>query len=276
MTGHLHFRPATTASLEELAEQFNAAFAGYFYPQQVTAALLSRRLRDRQIDLQSSLLAFEGEKFAGLALLALRGSEGWCGGFGIVPEFRGRGRARELMAEFVTRARECGVKRLSLEVLTRNTAARRLYERAGLKVTRDLLILKRPPDLRGPQQAGELKEVEPPLLLRHFVRLHTVRPSWQRDLASLLGADNVRGLCLGEASAPDAYALFVVRPGGRTIVIDLAACDEESANALCEGVCGMEGTLELVNEPEGSPFVAALLSRGFLETDRQHEMACEL
>jgi GNAT superfamily N-acetyltransferase len=272
----LHFKSATSVSLEELAERFNAAFAGYFYTQQVTAAMLARRVRFEQIDLQSSLLAFEGEKFAGLALLALRGSEGWCGGFGIVPESRGRGRAKELMTEFIARARECGVKRLSLEVLTRNTAARRLYERAGMKVTRDLLVLKRPAEPARPKRPRGLKEVEPSLLLRHFEQLHTVRPSWQRDLASLLAADNVRGLCLGEADAPEAYVLFSVRPDDRTILLDLAAAGCESANALCERICEMEGTLEVVNEPERSPFVTALLSRGFVETDRQHEMACDL
>ena len=40
MKGSLHFKSAATLSLEELADAFNAAFAGYFYPQQKTAASL--------------------------------------------------------------------------------------------------------------------------------------------------------------------------------------------------------------------------------------------
>src|SRR3954453_6853483 len=143
MKGTLNFIPATHVSLAELAEFFNPPFAGYFYPQQKTAMSLAQRVRHEQLALQHSLLAYKDEKFVGLALLGLRGSDGWCGGFGIVPELRGRGLASELMREFMARARGCGVKRLSLEVLARNTPARRLYESAGMHITRDLLILER-------------------------------------------------------------------------------------------------------------------------------------
>ena len=276
MGNSLHFKSAAATSLEELAEAFNAAFAGYFYPQQMNASTLARRVRCEQIDLQHSLLAFEGEDFVGLALLGIRGSRGWCGGFGIVPERRGRGCASELMIEMVARARLCGVKRLSLEILARNMPARRLYERAGMRVTRDLLVLARSGEINPTQSLKELNEVEPTLLLRHFWRLHAQPPAWQRDLASLMATDNVRGLCLGEAFAPEAYALTVARSDGDTHLIDLAAADEKRANALCAGLVKLPGRLRVVNEPEDSLFSAALVAHGFVETDRQHEMACEL
>src|SRR5947199_8610287 len=105
MKGSLHFKSAATLSLEELADAFNEAFAGYFYPQQKTAASLAQRVRHEQLALQHSLLAFEGEEFVGLALLGLRGAKGWCGGFAVVPERHGRGIASELMNEFRARAR---------------------------------------------------------------------------------------------------------------------------------------------------------------------------
>jgi RimJ/RimL family protein N-acetyltransferase len=276
MAASLHFKSAQAFSLEELAASFNRAFAGYFYPQRMTAATLARRVRCEQIDLEHSLLAFEGEQFVGIALLAIRGAHGWCGGFAIVPEARGRGCATALMKEFVARARRCGAKRLSLEVLARNTAARRLYEQAGMKVTRDLLVLERPPEINPPKPLKELKEAEAALLLRHFTRLHAQPPAWQRDLAALLATDNVRGLCLGEMDLPEAYALTNARADGGTQLIDLAAADEECADALCAGLMKLPGRLRLVNEPEGSLFVRPLLARGFVETDRQYEMACEL
>jgi ribosomal protein S18 acetylase RimI-like enzyme len=276
MKGTLKFIPATHVSLEELAELFNAAFAGYFYPQQKTADSLAQRVRHEQLALQHSLLAYEDKNFVGLALLGQRGSDGWCGGFGIVPELRGRGLASELMREFMARARGCGVKRLSLEVLARNTPARRLYERAGMQITRDLLILERAGEMSLRKNLKELKEAAPKFLLSHFERLHKEPPAWQRDLAALLVTGNMRGLCLGEMSAPRAYALFIARPDGIIHLIDLAAMDSEDANALSAGITQLPGKLKIINEPEDSLFAAALTLNGFQETDRQHEMACEL
>ncbi len=274
----LNFKPASSVSLDGLAAAFNAGFAGYFYPPQMTVEILARRVRMEHLDLQSSLLVDAEEKFVGLALLGLRGREGWCGGFGIAPEFRGRGFAHQVMAEFVARARGCGVKKLRLEVLTRNTPAICLYEHAGMRVTRDLLILerKRDSELSATNRLQELKEAGPEDLLRHFERLHGWPMAWQRDFPSLLSADGLHGVYLGDRGAPDAYALLVTRPDGITQVIDLGAADEEHADMLSAGIAQRCGALRVVNEPEESLFIDALMAHGFTEQERQHEMVCEL
>jgi hypothetical protein len=181
-----------------------------------------------------------------------------------------------LMREFMARARGCGAKRLSLEVLARNTPARHLYERAGMHITRDLLILERAGEITLRKNLKELKEAAPKFLLSHFERLHKEPPAWQRDLAALLVTDNVRGLCLGEMGAPHAYALFIERPDGIVHLIDLAATDTERANALSTEIAKLPGKLKVINEPEDSLFAAALTLNGFQETDRQHEMMCAL
>lgn len=272
----LNYMPAASVSLETLADAFNAAFAGYFYPSQLDGAKLSRRVRLEQIDLQHSLLAYDDAQLVGLALLGIRGSQGWCGGFGIVPEYRGRGCAKELLSAHFAEARGCGLKKLSLEVLTQNTPAIRLYKRAGMSITRDLLILERTLASGVAENAQELKAAEPPRLLRHFERLHTWLPAWQRSFISLLSAEEVRGVYLGDAGMPDAYALLVARPDGIMQVLDLAAMDATAAHALAAGLAHRCGALRVVNEPEESLFIAALSANGFAEMDRQHEMSCEL
>jgi GNAT superfamily N-acetyltransferase len=272
----LTFKSAATLSLERLAEAFNAAFAGYFYPQSLTGETLARRARLEQLDLHHSLLAYVGEEYAGISLLGIRGLAGWCGGFGIVPEFRGRGLARELMQEFAAEARRCNLKRLSLEVLARNIAARHLYESAGMSVTRDLLILERARAAEASAQTMKLAEAAPEILLRHFARLHACSPAWQRDLPSLLTTDGVRGFYLGERDAPRAYALLVSKAEGSAHLLDLAAETEAAARELCAGLCELPYTLRSVNEPSDGLFAQALIAHGFDEKDRQHEMACEL
>jgi hypothetical protein len=93
---------------------------------------------------------------------------------------------------------------------------------------------------------------------------------------SLLSAEEVRGFYLGGHAMPDAYALLVARPDGIIQVLDLAAVDEACADALAAGIAFRCGALRVVNEPSESLFIAALMKHGFVEADRQHEMACEL
>jgi GNAT superfamily N-acetyltransferase len=277
MQSPLIFKNASSISLVDLASAFNAGFEGYFYPPQMTAEILSRRVRMEHIDLQLSFLADVGGTFAGFALFSLRGREAWCGGLGVVPNFRGRGVAKQLMLELFSRARKRGVTKIRLEVLTKNTSAIRLYERVGLKVTRDLLILERTRDAeRVARDSNELYDAEPDALLPHFERLHSWRHAWQREFATIVSADKLHGVYVGDKNKPDAYALVVTRPDGLTQVIDLAASTAKHARAIAAGIAERYGAMRVVNEPEESLFIDALKAHGFVEADRQYEMSCEI
>ena len=59
------------------------------------------RVRNEQLDLYRSVALMMGDRPAGQATLALRGERAWCGGFGIVPEFRGQRLGPPLFAELV-------------------------------------------------------------------------------------------------------------------------------------------------------------------------------
>jgi len=268
----LRFVAAAEVSLAEYAAALTSSFRGYQFAVSMDAAGLARRVRLEQYDLENSLLAYDGAEVAGIAALAVRGFRGWVAGFAVVPEQRGRGRGRELLSALLARARAAGLGRLSLEVLARNTAARRLYEGAGMRVERDVFIMERAGGRTGP---GTLQEAAPDELLQHFARLHAVRPAWQRDLPSLL-VGKLRGLRMGEPARPHAYALLGLPKDDGTYLSDLAASDADAARALSEALDGVAGTLKIVNEPEHSPFVGPLLARGFVETDRQHEMHLSL
>jgi ribosomal protein S18 acetylase RimI-like enzyme len=267
----LKFASAASVSLAEYAAAFTAGFQGYQFPVSMDAGALARRVRFEQYDLENSLLAYDGAGLAGVAALAVRGDAGWVAGFGVVPAWRGAGVGREMFAALLERARACGLRRLSLEVLAPNTAARRLYESAGMRVARDLLIMER----AGGGGGTPLQEDAPAGLLAHFARLHAVPPAWQRDLPSLLVA-NLRGFRVGPADAPRAYALAGRAPDGSTYLSDLAAADADAARELCAGLAGLAPVLKIVNEPADGLFAAPLLEGGFVETTRQHELRMDL
>ncbi len=273
----VRFVSAATVSLEAYAAAFTSAFEGYPVAISVDATWLARRVRYEQHDLLNSLVVFDGTEVAGMAVLGVRGPRGWVGGFGVVPRWRGRGLARRLMSELVARARAAGLHSLSLEVLAGNTAALRLYERAGMRVTRDLLVLERPAEWKAPATPRVAAPQEAPAagLLEHFTRLHREAPAWQREPASLLTA-KLRGLYLGPRSRPRAYALVKYTAEGDAHLSDLAAADARQARAMCAALGRLGCALKVQNEPERSPYVAPLLEHGFAEVLRQHEMTMEL
>ncbi|HEV2912011.1 MAG TPA: GNAT family N-acetyltransferase [Pyrinomonadaceae bacterium] len=280
MADKLRIISAATASMEQVASAFNAAFEGYFHPMMLTGERLARRTRFEHLDIHHSLLAYDAaDELAGMALLGLRGEVGWVGGFGITLKSRGRGLAHELMRALVAEARSCHVRLLTLEVLQQNLAAARLYESAGMRTARELLILERNGARREaapPAHVAPLAEGAPAELLRHFHRLHLQPPAWQRDLPALLVMDGLRALYLGERDSPDAYALFRAWPDGMTYIVDLAARGSEYAAALCAGLDHVGGALRIINEPETSIFNAPLMAHGFAETDRQRELIMAL
>lgn len=275
MTAALRIISAASVTLEQLAAAFNASFAGYFYPMRLTGELLSWRVRAEHLELARSLIAYEGDELVGMALLGVRHDVGWVGGFGITEPYRGQGRAQQLMSPLIEAARAGGVRLLTLEVLQQNLAAIRLYERAGMRRARELIIYERTPQAAS-SRTGQLKQATPGELLRHFHRLHLQPPAWQRDLASLLVLDNMRALYLGSSDLPDAYVLLRDAPNGKTHLVDLAAAREESADALCAGLAEVQGSLRVINEPESSIFCAALEAHGFVATARQLEMVMAL
>src|SRR6185369_5737561 len=91
-----HFPRASSLTLAALADLYTRAFGDYFYPAHVTAAELASRIPAEQLLLDHSPLLCVDATPVGLALLGLRGERACCGGFGIVPDQRGRGLALPL------------------------------------------------------------------------------------------------------------------------------------------------------------------------------------
>ncbi len=275
MAETIAFTPASALSLEALADLFTRSFEAYFYPGVTTPQVLARRVVTENIDLlRSAVLLADGEP-AGVALLARRAQQAWCGGLGVVMDRRGRGMARQLTAEMIRQAREGGARTLTLEVLTRNSAALRVYEAAGMAITRRLLVLAWRLDAEQPPEGPTLGAADPEaLVMGHFAAFHPARAAWQRAPAALLSQPDLRGLTLHQGGALAAYALVTGDDALR--LIDLGARDEPSARQLILGLQACASSITSINEPADSALTPAFLRAGFVVADEQHELRLEL
>ena len=293
---------ASTVTTDALVEAWNAAYAGYFVDVSRDATGLRAHVEAGSIDLGRSVVLRDGGRPIALSLLGARpvdtsddavGERGWIGGFGVAPSHRGHGVAGRLIDEQLDVARRSGVAFVDLEVLTQNWA-RRVYERAGFTVRRRLLVLSGPldptttagdtPDPPGWLLTSRATEVE--ASVRGMAAISGChRAPWGREPTHLgLDADVVvLSTGPGSGTVPqagdEADGILLLRPlPERVAVLAAAARDDRAAHRLARGLAREYAgtTCRVVNEPEGSPLVAALGAVGMVEELAQHEMRVEL
>jgi len=270
----LEYVSAAGLSAADLGGLLVAAFAGYRYPPAPDpAASMAERLETEDLDTAASVVALDGAtRRVGISLLAVRGEDSWCGGFGLVPAVRGQGHAARMMAEQARRAAEAGAVRLRLEVLEGNIPALRAYATAGFERVRDVGLWRH--DGRARRRGADLPTVPSADGADARARFAGVRHTWQREPATLRRLAGRPGTVA--AVWDGAAALWRSAPWGGTQLLGVAAVGAEEAAAALEAlVGGLPTPVVLFNEPTGTPVDAVLAETGFVRYDRQHELALE-
>jgi ribosomal-protein-alanine N-acetyltransferase len=232
--------PASSVERAVHAAVFNEGYSDYLVPFHIDEAALANIVDVWDVDLHRSRIALQAGEPVGFANLAVRGSDSWIGGVGVVPSARRQGIARMLMEAVIEEAPGS----VSLEVIEENVAASTLYEQLGFVDTRLLEVWSLPEVAEVP-----LRSVEPsPLGQRDL--------PWQR----------------ADASLPADYERLEVDGGAMLIkggnVLQLEARDLDAATALLSR--GKQ--LTFVNVPEGDVASAALALLGGELRLRQREM----
>lgn len=260
----------------QLAEMHTASFSGYFFPHVLTPEASADFWRVHQIDANLSVVMHDQDgAFVGMARMGRRGQRGWCGGFGIAPEFRGSGASKLLAAQMVQAGRDAGLATLQLEVLTQNIRAIKLYEWAGFVSQRRLIGIELATDALPAGADIQTETAATEALLPWLAGAE--RPCWDRELATLLTM-RVEAL-LAPGAAGRMNGVIVRRTGERaqvqTVVLQSDLTDAELA-ALLRRAAGNAAKIQVSNEPEASPFLTCCRRLDFAEFFSQYEMLLTL
>lgn len=259
----LDVRSFADLALARRVEALNRVFEGYVLPFTMSAEQFALHVASNSVVLEASPVFIEDGEIAAAALLAIRGSRSWIGGFGVAPEQRKRGVGRRLLERTMDAARERGARAMQLEVLENNPGAIALYESGAFVRTRRLLSFR---TILHERDGGDLREV-PVRELLDAVR-QADPPCWQRDPQSLLHQPELYGFVGGGAGV-------AVRRGGALGQLSFAgAGSAEAFYALVQGLaarCAIE-QLVLFNEPEGSPVCGWAQEAGWPMPFAQFEM----
>lgn len=272
MTNRWRVRQSVTA------DDLNASFRGEVYGERpaMTAARFREHVERNDIDLARSRRWTVRGALSGMVLLAFRGARAWVGGFGVVPEFRGRGLGRRYVRQALAIARASGVTSVELEVLVHNAPAIGLYERAGFATIDELVVWERGP-LRPAAEADPAPRTWAYDAAEIAALARAPASCWQREPRSVAAAAPFEALFVGAPGSPDAYSF--VRRTDRASLVDARAQDAESASALLAALDAAAGTtaLALVNEPARGPLHDALEAHGrWRAFARQYRMRVQL
>jgi ribosomal protein S18 acetylase RimI-like enzyme len=269
--------PSTPASALEpavLAALLSEVYSDYPVPMQVNEGVLAFMVEAFDLDLDASPVAWRDGRPVGVALLGVRGDQGWVGGMGVVPAARRARLGEGLMHELIGAARARGVRTLRLEVLESNAAARALYVKLGFRDTRRLEVWA----WTGEPPAGaRLARAEAPAEARRRIAAARSAPEpWQRADETVDRLD-VSTPALRAVGVPGGDAVYRVTDG-RASVLQLHAAGEAEAGVLLDTIRLRDGvrSLRFLNLVAGTPAAAALRARGATCEVTQVEMALEI
>lgn len=136
--------------LDELIDVQNEIFSDYIIPMKSSRSFFLDFISSVGGDLKNVIVASVDGRMVGYVNPVVDGREGWIGGVGVVPSFRGRGIGRKLMRHGEELCQSKGVTELFLEVIEGNLRAQRMYRRLGYATTRKFLTAEgRPARFRG-------------------------------------------------------------------------------------------------------------------------------
>jgi ribosomal protein S18 acetylase RimI-like enzyme len=267
---------ASRFDLETLARLYTRTFEGYFYPAVITPAMLASFIHVEDLDLDlSPVLTVHGELVA-FATVGLRGKAAYCRGFGVIPEFRGKGLANALCDAMLQQARRAHAVKMTLGVLIENQGAVKTYLRGGFKPARELHSVEwKRTDHSIRAKPLNASHIESSCALERFNVLHSIPSIWNRDLPSLCKMADLCALGILEHDVLTAYVLYHVRDD-KLEIQDLTAAGINNAIILLHHLQSSAAHIVCYNEPEPSPMHGAFRACDFAITHRRYEMIAEV
>jgi ribosomal protein S18 acetylase RimI-like enzyme len=251
------------------AAALNRVFSDYPIPLTFSSEQLHLHMSYNDVVASASPLWYDDNgAFLAAALLGIRGRRGWIGGFGVSPEYRGRGIAAELMNFVADTGREHGLQSIALEVLVDNAPAVRTYTAAGFRIERKLYsfeaIREDVPAVLGFASVPPQDLIDEP---------DAVRQCWQRERATLRNG----AVSTAVLDTRGNFALFRFNADLAQVLKVHAGSPEELtlvANAIAAGRPFQ--SVMILNEPEDSPITAFARASNWDQPFVQYEMVLSL
>lgn len=142
----MKIKPLTDVAIQDVVECLTKAFDGYFVTMPSDVQFWESRFSNSRVDMSLSWGAFDEDKLVGFAVNAIDLQHSIMTAFntgtGVLPAYRGNQLVDKMYDFGMESLVKGGVKRCSLEVIDRNDAAIKVYERIGFRQKSKLFCYK--------------------------------------------------------------------------------------------------------------------------------------
>ena len=274
----VELRCCTGADAPPIVQALNEClYQGYRFRIVMTEERFLEDSAAHEVDLGSTVLAFDGARPVGVALTARRGDRGWLAGMGVHPSFRGRRLGREILRRAMDRLGESGARTVALEVLLDNEPARRRYAEAGFAAERRYLCFRGVASQAGPPSGLAVRSVRPADLLERYPESHHAEQCWQRELETLRRRAPALSALVAESKGRPVASLIY----SGTALQDVAYWPDgprlaEALPDLLHAAYGPVAPFAVVNVPDDDPLYPVLRAAGYEVYADQLDMRCRL
>jgi ribosomal protein S18 acetylase RimI-like enzyme len=273
--------PASAFSYEELVEAYNHTRVDYLVPMPMNAAKLREYVETYSVDLDSSVVAVDGNEVLGLAMLGSRANRAWLTRLGVIRSKRRRRTGWQMVTHLIAQARQKKADHVILEVIKNNQPALGLFQKMGFSPIRELLVLRRPPSQ---------SQIESPLLAKivslgyveavQLLQRRHIQPSWIDEYESLVNAGNLAAFQATLADGSQGWLVYqnTVFQLGRLVIQTDVGDPLAVGRALLHHLHTVHPAQDTKTEnlPADDPHWPAFKEMGYLEIFERIEMALSL
>jgi len=276
LNNNLTLIPAGAFSYEELTDVYNCTRVDYIVPMPMNAARLQKYVTNYNISLDASVVAVDGNEILGLSMLGLREKRAWISRLGVIRTNRRQRTGWTMVNHLVEQAQQHKAEYIIIEVINDNYPAQQMFFKKGFEITRQLLVLRRPP--------GPVKLELPPATIEEFgeekatelLEMRRAKPSWIDEKESLVNAGS---LAAYQANLEDGSRGWLVYQNtafqlGR-LVIQTESGDPAAVGKVLLAHLHKKHPLQdtkTENLPIDDPHWPAFQALGYLEIFRRNEM----
>ncbi len=273
------YRSLKDVSQVEIIRLVNDVFKDYIVPIDWNLKTFEKDVKEYSISLEDSFICYDDGSPIGFSIVSHRGELGRIDSIGVLPQYRGKGIASEIIYRTLETLKWKGVKKIILEVEKNEKRAINFYKKHGFKEKRDLVSF----NLKTKKNENtnyKYSEEDNKWLKENSFKAKTNikrKPNWQRHPQTL-------------EKSEDRYIIEKVTEWGYTIgyvawgenkdnsfIVDASPIDDTTPYKLfledvVKRVTKNHDSVSVVGVPENDPMYKALIDNGFKDFLTQTEM----
>lgn len=267
--------PASEFSIQTLTDAYNQTRVDYMVPMPLNADRLREYVNIYDVDMERSVVAMSGEQILGINMIGVRAGRSWVTRLGVLPVKRRRGAGEGMTRYLLGMSNQIGHKRTILEVIKGNIPAHTLFRKLGFYETRELLILRRPPNGDYETPDGKIEWLDAAAAI-DLLSGYPEPLAWTNQPETYIHAGDAQGIRCALTGGHRGWMIFRKQKFYLThFVLHTKAGDPvQVANALLANLHNKYPILDthVENIAEDDPHLPVFQDFGYLEAFRRIEM----